>query len=57
MHILVVDDEEAQRTLLAGFLEKKDYTVTTAASGKEAIANKIPSPFSSGNLRFKNAGN
>ena len=37
MHILVVDDEEAQRTLLAGFLEKKDYTVTTAASGKEAI--------------------
>lgn len=37
MHILVVDDEEAQRMLLAGFLEKKDYTVTTAASGKEAI--------------------
>jgi len=37
MHILIVDDEEAQRTLLAGFLEKKDYTVTTAASGKEAI--------------------
>lgn len=37
MHILVVDDEEAQRTLLAGFLEKKDYTVTAAASGKEAI--------------------
>jgi len=37
MHILVVDDEEAQRTLLAGFLEKKDYTVTTAALGKEAI--------------------
>lgn len=37
MHILVVDDEEAQRTLLAGFLEKNDYTVTTAASGKEAI--------------------
>ncbi len=37
MHILVVDDEESQRTLLAGFLEKKDYTVATAASGKEAI--------------------
>jgi DNA-binding NtrC family response regulator len=37
MHILVVDDEESQRTLLAGFLEKKGYTVTTAASGKEAV--------------------
>jgi len=37
MHILIVDDEEAQRSLLAGFLKKKDYTVTTAASGKEAI--------------------
>jgi len=37
MHILVVDDEESQRTLLAGFLEKKGYTVTLAASGKAAI--------------------
>ncbi len=37
MHILIVDDEESQRTLLAGFLEKKGYTVTTAASGKEAV--------------------
>jgi CheY-like chemotaxis protein len=37
MHILVVDDEESQRSLLAGFLKKKGYTVTTAASGKEAI--------------------
>jgi len=37
MHILVVDDEESQRTLLAGFLKKKGYAVTTAASGKEAI--------------------
>jgi two-component system NtrC family response regulator len=37
MHILVVDDEEEQRNLLAGFLEKKGYTATTAASGKEAI--------------------
>ncbi len=37
MHILVVDDEESQRSLLAGYLKKKDYTVTTAASGKEAI--------------------
>jgi two-component system response regulator AtoC len=37
MHILVVDDEEKQRNLLAGFLRKKGYTVTTLASGKEAI--------------------
>lgn len=37
MHILIVDDEEAQRTLLAGFLEKKEYKVATASSGKEAI--------------------
>jgi two-component system response regulator AtoC len=37
MHILVVDDEEKQRDLLAGFLRKKGYAVTTAASGKEAI--------------------
>jgi len=38
MHILIVDDDEAQRSLLAGYLKKKDYTVTTAASGREAIA-------------------
>jgi len=37
MHILVVDDEEAQRALLADYLKKKGYIVTTAASGKEAI--------------------
>lgn len=37
MHILVVDDEESQRELLAGFLRNKGYTVTTAASGIEAI--------------------
>ncbi len=37
MHILIVDDEASQRNLLAGFLEKKGYTITTAASGKEAI--------------------
>jgi len=37
MHILVVDDEESQRGLLAGFLKNKGYPVTTAASGKEAV--------------------
>ena len=37
MYILIVDDEDTQRSLLAGFLKKKGYTVATAASGKEAI--------------------
>lgn len=37
MQILIVDDDKAQRSLLAGYLKKKDYTVTTAASGREAI--------------------
>jgi two-component system NtrC family response regulator len=37
MHILIVDDEESQRTLLAGYLKKKGFTVTTAASGRDAI--------------------
>ena len=37
MYILVVDDEEAQRDLLAGFLKKKGYTVATATSGIEAL--------------------
>lgn len=37
MHILVVDDEESQRTLLAGFLKKKGFAVTASSSGKEAI--------------------
>jgi two-component system NtrC family response regulator len=37
MHILIVDDEESQRTLLAGYLKKKGFTVATAASGSEAI--------------------
>lgn len=37
MHILICDDEESQRNLLAGFLKNKGYTITTAANGKEAI--------------------
>ncbi len=37
MHILVCDDEESQRTLLAGFLRKKGFAVTVAGGGKEAI--------------------
>ncbi len=37
MHILVVDDEESQRDLLAGYLAKKGHAVTTACSGNDAI--------------------
>jgi|UniRef100_A0A7V3RIG1 DNA-binding NtrC family response regulator len=37
MHILVCDDEESQRELLAGFLRNLGHTVTTARNGKEAI--------------------
>jgi len=36
-HLLIVDDEEAQRTVLAGFLRKRGFGVTTAASTDEAL--------------------
>ena len=35
--ILVVDNEEAQREQLAGFLKKQGFGATTAGSGWEAI--------------------
>ncbi len=35
--ILVVDDEEAQRQQLAGFLEKQGFSVKSAESGKDAL--------------------
>lgn len=37
MQILVVDDEESQRSLLAGFLRKKGHAVEMAESGLAAI--------------------
>ncbi|WP_373499533.1 sigma-54-dependent transcriptional regulator [Desulfococcus sp.] len=37
-HILVVDDEISMRELLDFMLEKEGYAVSTAGSGKEAIA-------------------
>lgn len=37
MNILIVDDEEVQRTLLQGFFKKLDYRVYTASSGTEAL--------------------
>jgi DNA-binding NtrC family response regulator len=35
--LLIVDDEQAQRESLAGFLVKKGYTVHQAATGEEAL--------------------
>lgn len=35
--ILIVDDEEPQRNMLAGFLKKQGYAVETADSGKTAL--------------------
>jgi DNA-binding NtrC family response regulator len=35
--ILIVDDDEGIRTVLAAVLEEKGYTVDTAENGKEAI--------------------
>ncbi len=37
MNILIVDDEEMQRQMLGGFLEKQGYQVLRAASGEEAL--------------------
>jgi len=35
--ILVIDDEEAQRISIAGFLRKRGYTVKTAATGEDGL--------------------
>ena len=36
--VLIVDDEEAQREMLAGFLKKKGFQTETASGGSEAMA-------------------
>ncbi len=36
--ILIVDDEEDLRTLLAGYLEDRGYEVSSAANGQQAIS-------------------
>ena len=35
--ILIVDDEDAQRSILKGYLEKKGYKIYSASSGTEGI--------------------
>jgi DNA-binding NtrC family response regulator len=38
LRVLIVDDEQSQRDMLAGFLAKKGFKVKTAGSGEEALA-------------------
>lgn len=38
LKILVVDDEEMLRSLLARILEREGYSVSTAGGGKQALA-------------------
>lgn len=45
MKILLVDDEEMQRDLLKGFLEKQGYGVTTAENGRAALQLFSQLPF------------
>ncbi|MCF7982812.1 MAG: sigma-54 dependent transcriptional regulator [Thiohalocapsa sp.] len=44
MHILVADDDPAQRELLAGFLSRRGHRVTLAADGDEALAAFLREP-------------
>lgn len=37
MNILIVDDEEMQRDMLRGFLDRQAHSVLSAASGREAL--------------------
>lgn len=37
MHVLIVDDEQDQREMLGGFLEKQGFSISLAAAGKEAL--------------------
>ncbi len=37
MKILIVDDEEIQRNMLKGFLEKQGYEILTASGGRQAL--------------------
>ena len=44
MNILIVDDEDMQRTLLQGFLQKQGYQVFTAADGTGALKMLMAHP-------------
>ena len=42
--VLVVDDDPAMRQILQGFLSVRDYTITLAANGEEALRQFEESP-------------
>jgi CheY-like chemotaxis protein len=44
MTVLVVDDEQTQRTILSGYLGKRGHTVMEAGSAAEAIKRVSTSP-------------
>jgi len=45
MHILIVDDEQLQRDMLQGFLQKQGFDVVSAADGREALHLFMDHPF------------
>ncbi len=45
MHILIVDDEQLQRDMLQGFLQKQGFDVVSAADGREALHLFMDRPF------------
>ncbi len=45
MHILIVDDEQLQRDLLQGFLNKQGFYVESAANGRQAMNLFMDRPF------------
>ena len=45
MHILIVDDEQLQRDMLQGFLQKQGFDVVAAADGREALHLFMDRPF------------
>ena len=56
LRVLIVDDEANQREMLAGFLRKQGYTVTTAASGEEALGMAEGQTFEIGLFDMKMPG-
>ncbi len=56
LRVIVVDDEKNQREMLAGFLTRKGYTVTTADSSEVALENMTHNSFEIGLFDMKMTG-
>lgn len=54
--ILIVDDEESQRILLADYLIKQGFKIATAASGQEALVKSSDSYFEAALVDLKMPG-